>query len=682
MVYKILDLTYPKIDTDGFPDKLFKLNSSKEITYLGTFKPCQIDDVLFTINVYRLEVLQEISRNMNKMGFSLDEKEILSDRINSILTYSQYSRLIDDKKKLLSNLSKNRFEVTTTLQKEALDYAHSKIAIKEKKFEVTLKEVDRYEEKYSKEYLSNLKTQFLEKESDSIIQSKEEITAFLNKYTLDVDGYTSYIADYKDDYIYSQMNKDFDFFIPTDETQRHTFISGQTGSGKSELIKLLIYSDILKRLKSHKISTVLIEPHGDLSLEIVNFTENYKNNDLIYISPDLDSRYTLTINPFEIPFNDKTEQNIDILASELVGVFKTILGSSFTIPMESVLLPVITAVLYRNEPQSNIHAGIEEVQRFMDDNNNGDLVKFASENLPNINHQSFFKNGYKNKSLSVTKQALYTKIQTLLNSTIFSKLIQGRSTLDFEKELNSGKLIVINLSKGLMGELASKFFGALVIALINYIVLKRTHQVKEQRVPIKLIIDESQNYVSNSIEVALTELRKYGLYLTLVTQIVGQNANSQLEKIIMSNTNIKIIGQNATDSLDKLSKEIQVPTKELQTLQVGEFYIKIGSKDAIKFSGATMLLNSTNQISTSQFNQTKHEQLQKYYKLINDKNSQKPQVKELPKKFILPIDVSYETIHSHANKNGTVDELSDTNSDSNAKNDVNSQPRKLKLPPR
>jgi hypothetical protein len=291
--------------------------------------------------------------------------------------------------------------------------------------------------------------------------------------------------------------------------------------------------------------------------------------------------------------------------------------------MESVLFPCVAAVIYLNNPSEEKYYGFETLQRFMDDSNNSDLVEFGKYKLPNINHQIFFKSAFKNKSLSVTKQAIYTKIQTLLNSKIFSNLIQGKSTINLEDELNKGKLIILSLSKGMMGEMASKFYGGLILGLINHIVLKRVYQDKDLRVPINLIIDESQNYVTPSIEVVLTELRKYGLHITLVSQIIGQNTNTQLEKVILSNTNIKIVGMNATDTLSKLSKEILVDVSDLQKLTIGKFYIKIGNKKAIKFRSSNILLNNNNSTTTIEFEELKKEQLKLYYKKLQIKSKNK-----------------------------------------------------------
>lgn len=618
IVYEIMDLPYPKLDTEDLPNKLFKLNSTDKLIYLGEFKPHLIDTVIEQINTKRKELLEEIKKNSSELGLDVNDRHDLYDAIRSTVTYEDFKKEFDEDyyfryDEELQSSKKHKFIITDDIQKKANQYAQEKIKQKEKKFELTPRDDDRFEEKYIKEYISKEQANFNEKENERLQTRKESFEAFTKKYSNDIDGYRKYISNTT---IYKKLQEEFHFFIPTDQTKRHTYISGMTGSGKSEILKLLIYSDILKRLKNQKISTVLLDPHGDLAEEVVRFTENYKNEDLIYLHPSLDSKYTMTINPFEIKAEDKTEQSIDILAQELLNVFKMILGTSLTLPMESVLLPCITAVIYLNNPLIENYSGLETLQRFMDDTKNDDLIKFAIENLSNINHKIFFKTAFKNKNFSVTKQALYTKIQTLLNSKVFSNLVTGRSTLNLEDELNNGKLIALSLSKGMMGEMASKFYGGLILGMINSIVLKRVYQDKSSRVPLNLIVDESQNYITPSIEIILTELRKYALRITLVSQILGQNASTQLEKILLSNTNIKIVGMNSVDNLSKLSKEIEVDISELKKLTTGEFYIKIGNKKAIKFKSSDMLLNNTNEITISQYNETKKEQLKKYYKKI------------------------------------------------------------------
>jgi len=401
-----------------------------------------------------------------------------------------------------------------------------------------------------------------------------------------------------------------------------------TGAGKSEVLKLLINSYIeLNKLEPY-CSTVLIEPHGDLAEEVVKLKSNAFSKELIYINPYLNDYFIPTINPFEL-VGEKTNQIIDVTTQELVNVFKEILDTGFSINMEALLYPTIATLLNANNITNPI--GLETLQRFMDDNNNKDLIALGLKSS-NQSHREFFKNGFNNSNLSTSKLALYAKIQSLLNSHIFTKLITGRSTINLEKELNSKKTIIFNLSKGLLGVETSKAYGKFIVALINSIVLKRVKQPKDKRVPIHLYIDEAQNYISNSIETTLTELRKYGLHLTFAQQILGQDSDTQLENIMLSNTNIKITGSNSLYTLTKLSNETQTPLENLQALKTGEFHIKIAKRESFKVKVSDKLI-SNSYMSEKEFELIKRLQLRNYYKPIDENHDTRKIHKRLDKEI-------------------------------------------------
>lgn len=332
IVYEILDLPYPKIDTEDFEDKIFKLNSTEKLIYLGEFKPYLIDKIIEQINIKRKNILLEIKKNSFDLGLGEEEISKLNYNISSLLIYKDFlqefkeSNYFKDDREFRSE--KRKFRVNQEIQKSALNYAQNKIKLKEKKFELTPRDYDRFEEKYIKEYINIEQSNFNDEESERLQDKKSIFENFTNKYSADIKGYKKYISHTS---IYEKLQNDFNFFIPSADTKRHTYISGMTGSGKSELIKLLIYSDILKRLKNQKISTVLIEPHGDLSEEVLKFTENYQNKDLIYLHPNLDSRYTMTINPFELKDEEKTERNIANNINRIAkksNIFKTLISGN------------------------------------------------------------------------------------------------------------------------------------------------------------------------------------------------------------------------------------------------------------------------------------------------------------------------------------------------------------------
>jgi hypothetical protein len=340
------------MDTDNLKKKNHKLNSTNQLIFLGQFTPYDLDCIIKNINTERKKILLELKLNSNKLGFEQQEREELNYHISTIETYEDFLNLFNDKNyflnnKALSNSKKIKFRLTKEMQNKAFKFAKDKINYKKSKFDITPKEEDRHNEKYTKEYISKLERDFNKLETERLSKRKNTFDDFLKSYSKNVNGYRKFLNGTK---INNLLKSKFSLFIPTEETKRHTYITGATGSGKSELIKLITYSYILKNLSERKkqkkknntanenlenqnnikntnktnnyklSSTVIIDPHGDISQEIIKFKENTINEDLIYIHPYLDKNYTITINPFET--NDKSEQNIDILAQELVNLFK------------------------------------------------------------------------------------------------------------------------------------------------------------------------------------------------------------------------------------------------------------------------------------------------------------------------------------------------------------------------
>lgn len=423
--------------------------------------------------------------------------------------------------------------------------------------------------------------------------------------------------------------------LPEEDRKRHTYICAKTGSGKSELLKMLVYSYLKK---PDYCTTVVIEPHGDLCEEIAKFKENCRqvkeysaqtnagallnalrkslensNNfsasfyspNLVYIDPTLYDDFTPSINPFEL--KDKSEKNIDVVSQELAGVFDELLKSTnLSLQMETILIPCISVLLRLK------NATVKDLQIFMDDERNGSLVNHGKLS-PNEAHREFFQNAFFNKSYGSTKQSIYTKIQSLLNSPGFANFIAKPSTLDLEAELNGKKLILFNLSKGKMGDDSSEAAGRFIVAMIQSIIKRRAWEHKSQRVPVHMYIDECQNYVSPSIETSLTELRKYGLHMTLANQFIGQNMDIQFKNALLSSTNIKFIGMNNASSLSILAKETGADFEELQKLKTGEFYLKCGHLSPFKVYIPSFLMGNSNSVTPEQWQSLLIKQKANYY---------------------------------------------------------------------
>lgn len=609
----------------NFFTKTFTKKADNKNIFLGYFRTRDINSLINKVVNHKIYIIEEL---LKARDLSKAEKEYLEN--SKPISFKEYLKLFDihNFNRLAPKLF-NKTSIDSHLDriKSSAEY-EAKLKLKDKlqRVELTEKEQERFKESFIKNRAREEKSLFLD-------ESKTDYKNFISKYSNDTLGYLEFLR-IQEPKVLEALEEDLKLSIPESERIKHTYITGATGSGKSELLKVLIHSYILLNIEllaknnNSYTSIVLIEPHGDLAEEVAKFKENAQSNpnfeNLIYISPYLDKNYIPSINPFELKEEDKTEQNIDILSQELTRVFEEILGSNFTLNMQSLLTPCIATILRANN-QNNL-MGLRELQRFMDDDNNQDLINLGLSS-PNEAHREFFKSGFKNKNLQVTKQSIYTKIQTLLNSSIFNKLITTQSSIDLEKELNQKKLIIFNLSKGLLGSEASETYGRFLTALINFIALKRANRQKSQRVPIHLFIDEAQNYISKSIETTLTENRKYKLYLTLAQQILGQKMDKELERIILSSTNIKLTGINALDTLQKIAKETNTPLENLQKLKVGEFFIKVAQRESFKFKVSSHLVGK-NQMSLEEWSRLKEFQIKRYYKPLYQTRDQENQQAE------------------------------------------------------
>jgi DNA helicase HerA-like ATPase len=355
-------------------------------------------------------------------------------------------------------------------------------------------------------------------------------------------------------------------YIPFEAFKRHAYIVGGSGSGKSELIKLLVHS-IIHTKSAQKFGSIVLDPHGDLVTEIARFKECENNERVIFFDPSKSQYEMPCIDIFYLP--DEEEKTVDIIAGNIADAFEEIISdASISAQMRTLLIPCVSVLLRRG------NSTISDLQRFMIEDENRDLIELG-RNSPNAGHAQFFRTKFETKTYEATKSSIYTRLQQLLNSTQFRRLVNPKATINLEDELNNGKIVLVNLSKSEIGEDVSSAFGRLIISQIKNIGFRRQQQPKAKRTPTFVFVDECQNYIGESIEVTLTELRKFGIHMILANQVLGQGMSTQLEKIILANTAVKFSGSNAEHTLQKMAKEMRADVEELRGLTVGRFCAKV-----------------------------------------------------------------------------------------------------------
>lgn len=369
--------------------------------------------------------------------------------------------------------------------------------------------------------------------------------------------------------------------VPYGDRLRHTHITGGSGSGKSELVKVLTY-DYYRR---NNAAVFLICPHGDLADEVSTWRDHLENPErLVYIAPGISREHRIVINPLEI--TDHSPENVDRVTGELVGVFRELLPKAdLSAQMATILTPCISVLLKREG------STLADLMRFMDEERNEDLV-ILGQKSDNQAHAEFFCNTFFAHGYKMTKLSIATRLQSLLNSAAFYAMTIGPSTINIEKELDRGRFVVCNLAKGRVGEDTSIAFGRFLVARVQAHVLRRCALSREQRRPIHMIIDEFQNFISPSIGKILTESRKFGLHLTASQQMLGQNMEAEFQQLTLGNAHIKIAGSNEYKTRAGIAREVGIEAKDFRRLGRGHFMVSVGAYNPFRLPVPRFLLGN------------------------------------------------------------------------------------------
>jgi hypothetical protein len=398
------------------------------------------------------------------------------------------------------------------------------------------------------------------------------------------------------------FDDNFENLIPLIERYKHTYITGQTGSGKSELLKTLILRDILRGDGS----VVLLEPHGDLADDVAKMIKDKTR--LVYLNPFLGENKAPTINLFYL--QDKSESNIARVTQIILNVLKGINSDeSFSGAMEDQLEMCIRVLLRRG------NGSFKELYRFLNDNRNKDLVEFG-KNSPNTLESEYFNDDFGNSKLAATKDAIRRRLKKLLNDHVFSSLMNGYNVIDLEKEINTKrKVIIFNIPKGKMTN-TYKYYIRFIVEYIQILALKRADISEKERVHTHLYIDEAHNFITSTATISeiLTESRKYKLFITFAHQAITQIKDTNLRDIITTMTNVKIIGKNSNKTLETMNKTLNTKLEDVETLATGEFYLSAGANNIIKINNTDKLLDGKEEISESQWQEHKLYQLENYYR--------------------------------------------------------------------
>lgn len=362
-------------------------------------------------------------------------------------------------------------------------------------------------------------------------------------------------------YVASLEEKKFVFGIKRIDRRRHMYIIGKSGVGKSKLQELMIRQDI-----AYGQGLCVIDPHGELIDDILNFIPENRIEDVCVIDPG-DVEFPSSFNPLS---------NVDPtfkhqLTQGLIEVLRKQFGANWTPRLEHVFRFTVLALL--DYPYATMRGMISMLT---DRNYRQKVVEYIEDDMV----KRFWAIEFADWSEKFDTDAiipLVNKLGQFLSDPMLRNIFgQKENKIDIEKLMNEQKILLINLSKGKIGEENSSFFGAMFLTKIKQAGMARAKLEPKDRNDFYLYVDEFQNIVTDTFENILSEARKYGLNLIVAHQYVGQLL-PKVQQAVLGNTGSIITFRVGGDDAVKLKPEFApvFDVKDMINLGVGEFYVKM-----------------------------------------------------------------------------------------------------------
>jgi len=309
------------------------------------------------------------------------------------------------------------------------------------------------------------------------------------------------------------------FGIKQPDRRRHIYLIGKTGTGKSTLIANMAIDDLKKR---HGLA--IIDPHGDLSEILLDYIPSYRINDVCYLNP-ADKEHPFSINILEVTNPAQAE----LVASGIVSIFYKLYSYSWGPRLEYILRNTLLTLTQVS------NATLVDVVRILTHKNYREKVV---EKLTDQVLQDFWTKEFEKMPDRLREEAInpmLNKVGQFVSSPLIRGIIgQPHSTIDLEQIMKEGKILIVNLSQGRLGEDNSALLGAMIITKLQLAAMNRVNVPEEQRRDFYLYVDEFQNFATDSFIKILSEARKYRLNLCLANQYMAQIAEP-VQKAILGN---------------------------------------------------------------------------------------------------------------------------------------------------
>jgi len=366
------------------------------------------------------------------------------------------------------------------------------------------------------------------------------------------------------------------FGIRREDRRRHLYLLGKSGSGKSKLLELLVLNDINA---GHGVG--VLDPHGDLVENILRLIPEDRVKDVVLFDPaDLD--YPPSFNPLE-----KVPEELKMrVVVGFIEIFKKLFGSSWSPRTEHVLRYTTLALL--DTPGTTV---LSILKMLSDKNYRQMVVRNIKDNVVKnfwVNEFAAWSEKFDNEAIT----PLLNKVGQFVSTNMIRNIVgQPENRINFREIMDQRKILLMKVSKGMLGEENAALLGSMAITKIYQSAMARADTVEKKRVDFYFYVDEFHNFATDTFDEILSEARKYRLNLTLANQFLGQ-LPEQIRKTVFGNVGSMVSFRVGGEDAPILATEFSPRFYEADIINLGvrDFYVKMSINGEVSdaFSGRTL----------------------------------------------------------------------------------------------
>jgi CxxC-x17-CxxC domain-containing protein len=355
------------------------------------------------------------------------------------------------------------------------------------------------------------------------------------------------------------------FGIKRRDRRQHVYILGKSGTGKSALM----FNMIIQNIQNGE-GVCMVDPHGENVEGVLSAIPPHRMKDVVYFNP-ADTDYHIGFNVLEL----EDPKYKHLVASGLMGIFTKIWANAWSARMEYILNNCILALL--DTPGTTLLG----IPRILVDK---EYRKKIIANLKDPVIKAFWIHEYEAWNEKFRNEAIapiQNKVGQFLSTSIIRNVVgQSKSTVNVFDMMNEGKIFLVNVSKGRIGEDNAALLGGMIITKIQLAAMERVRIPEDERKDFYLYVDEFQNFVTDAFASILSEARKYRLNLTIAHQYTAQLATKEstaMRDAVFGNVGTMIIFRVGSDDAEFLEKEFEpeFTREDIVNLPNFKIYLKL-----------------------------------------------------------------------------------------------------------